>query len=108
MKEVLVSFKHNTYYGRVDAIYIMSLEDWKKILFLQNEGYDIYLGEIAGKHSDVRADVDDFMIISKDEDEIENFKKLFGRTFGSYRPFDSAMELYEEVTYEEEEEDEDY
>jgi hypothetical protein len=104
--EVLVSFKHNTYYGSVNAIYIMDLEDWKKILFLQDEGEEIYLGEVAGKHSEVYADADDFMLISKNEDEVASFRKLFGKTFGSYRPFDNAMELYENLTYEEEDEDE--
>lgn len=105
--EVLVSFKHNTYYGSVNGIYVMPLEDYKKIQFLQKEGYRIYLGEVAGKHSDVYADADQFVLVSKNEDEIETFKKLFGRTFGSYQPFDYAMELYDEETYiEETEEDE--
>jgi hypothetical protein len=105
MKEVLVSFKHNTYYGNVDAIYVMSLEDWKKILFLQSEEVDINLGEVAGKHSEVHADADDFMLITRDSNEIETFKKLFGRTFGSYEPFDYAIELYDIIKYEGEGED---
>jgi hypothetical protein len=103
--EVLVSFKHNTYHANVSAIYIMDVEDWKKIKFLQNEDEEIYLGDVAGKHSEVYADADDFMLITNNEDEINTFRKLFGKTFGSYHPFDSAMEKYENLTYEEDEEE---
>jgi hypothetical protein len=107
MKEVLVSFKHNGY-GKVHGIYIMSLEDWKKIKFLQAEGEEIYLYGHAGKHSEEAVSVEKFMLVSKDEDEVETFRKLFGKTFGSYSPFDIAMELYDNITYNEDEEDEDY
>ena len=106
MKEVLVSFKHETHYGDVHGIYILTVEDWKKIKFLQDNNESIYLGEVAGKHSEVYASANKFMLVSKNEDEVEGFRKLFGRTFGSYQPIDYAIELYEELTYEEEEEDE--
>jgi hypothetical protein len=105
MEEVLVSFKHNTYYGSVNSIYIMDIEDWEKIKFLQENGESIYLGEIAGKHSEVYADVNSFVLVSNKTQEVNSFRKLFGKTFGSYRPFDSAMELYEELNYEEEDEE---
>jgi hypothetical protein len=104
MKEVLVSFKHETHYGDVHGIYILSIEDWKKIKFLQEIDERIYLGEVAGKHSEVYASANKFMLVSKNDDEVESFRKLFGRTFGSYLPIDYAMEVYEELTYEEEDE----
>jgi hypothetical protein len=104
--EVLVNFKHNERYGSVNAIYIMDVEDWKKIKFLQDNDESIYLGDIAGKHSEVYAYADNFMLISNDENEINTFRKLFGKTFGSYRPFDYAMELYENLTYYDEEDEE--
>ena len=108
MSEVLASFKHNTYYGSVHGIYVMSLEDWKKIKFIQGEGVDLYLGEVAGKHSDVESSFDNFVLVSSDAKEIDTFKNLFGKTFGSYIPFDMAMETYDEITYESEEEDVEY
>lgn len=103
--EVLVSFEHDTYYGSVNGIYVMTVEEYEKIKFLQEEGCRICLGEVAGKHSHVYTDADNFILISKNEDEIETFKSLFGRTFGSYSPFDYAMELYEDMTYNEDDEE---
>lgn len=103
MKEVLVSFKEVHHYGSIHAIYIMSLEDWKKIKYLQNEDVSINLGEMAGKHSEVYTSPYNFMLVSKDPEEIETFRSLFGNTFGSYKPFDYAMELYEELNEEEDE-----
>jgi hypothetical protein len=105
MTEVLVSFKYNTYYGNVDSIYIMDIEDWNKIKFLQDNDESIYLGEVAGKHSEVYASADSFVLVSDKTREVNSFRKLFGKTFGSYRPFDYAMELYDELTYEEEDEE---
>lgn len=104
MSEVLVSFKYNGYYGSVHSIYIMSLEDWKKIKFLQGELEEFYLGEVEGKHSEVYASFDNFTLVTNDVIEIKTFRNLFGETFGSYHPFDKAMELYDDITYEEEEE----
>lgn len=106
MKEVLVSFKHETHYGDVHGIYILSVEDFNKIKYLQEINERIYLGEVAGKNSEVYASANKFMLVSNNEEEVEGFRKLFGRTFGSYQPVDYAMELYEEITYEDEEEDE--
>jgi len=105
MKEVLVSFKYTRGYANIQSAYIMSVEDWNKIKFLQQNKQTLNLMEVAGKHSEIEASADCFVLLTKDEDEIETFRKLFGRTFGIYKPFDYAMELYEELTYEEEEED---
>lgn len=100
MSEVLVSFKHETSYGGVHGIYIMSLNDWKKIKHLQEENEELYLGEVAGKHSDVVSSFDNFTLITNDVIEIDTFRTLFGETFGSYAPIDHAMEIYDDVTHE--------
>lgn len=104
MKDVLVSFKYKSHYGSVDAIYIMNVVDYKKIKFLKDADAEIYLGDVFGKHSDVVCSVNNFTLISQKEDEVESFRKLFGNTFGSYTPFDSAMEIFEDYRREEEDE----
>lgn len=105
MREVLVSFKYNGRYGSVNSIYIMDLEDWEKIKYLQYEDEELYLGEVEGKHSEVYSSFDNFTLISSKSADISMFRNLFGETFGKYDPFDKAMELYSEITYEEEEEE---
>lgn len=105
MKEVLVSFKYNGSYGSVHGIYIMDLKDWKKIKHLQYLHEELYLGDVEGKYSDVYTTFDKFTLITDNDGEIQLFRSLFGETFGSYEPIDQAMELYESITYEEEEDE---
>lgn len=105
MSEVLVSFKYNGYHGSVHGAYIMDIEDWEKIKFLQEEDEEIYLGEVEGKYSEVVVSSDLFTLVTDNADEIRVFRGLFGETFGSYKPIDQAIELYESITYEEEEEE---
>lgn len=108
MKEVLVSFKHETDYGSVHGIYVLTKDDWKKIRYLQENNQEISLWGVAGRHSDLISNTNRFTLVSTDENEIQMFKDLFGETFGSYKPIDSALELYDELAYEEVEEDENW
>ena len=107
MKKVLVRFDYNYELnphetGTINSIYIMSKDEWNKIRTLQENDESIFLYDFAGKGTESYAGVDRFMLVSKNQEEIEVFRSLFGETFGTYQPFDSAMELYEE-SYEEEE-----
>lgn len=99
MKEVLVSFKYKAKHGEINGIYVVSVEDWKKIRYLQKNNKKIHLYDVVGKHSELELSTDLFILISKDDNEISTFKNLFGNTFGNYKPLDYALELYEELTY---------
>lgn len=104
-KEYLIAFNYNGYYGSLNGIYVVSKEDYEKIEELQENDESVYFSEIAGKHSEIELSADLFYKVSDKEDEIESFKKMFGSTFGSYKPLDRFLDHYDEIYYDEEDED---
>lgn len=104
-KEYLIAFNYNGHHGSLNGIYVVNKEDYEKIQQLQEDNESVYFHGIEGKHSEVELDADLFYTISDKEDEIESFKKMFGSTFGSYKPLDYFLEKYDELYYEEDEEE---
>lgn len=66
----------------IEGIFIMSDEQLKSIK--EMKGREVYYGEIAGKHSEVRCELNykDVEIVSSDEKEIQFFERLFPNGVG--------------------------
>lgn len=95
-KEYLIAFKWNSHYGSLHGSYIVNASIYKKIKELQEDNVTLWLWDVAGKHSEVELNTNLFYLVSDKENDIESFKKLFGNTFGSYLPLDTALEYYNE------------
>lgn len=61
----------------LEVIEVVNEEDWNLIQRAISEGIELYLGEIAGKHSEVTwtLENEEMTILSEDQDEIELFRK---------------------------------
>jgi len=101
--ELIIAFKYSGGYGSIYGAYVVTLQDYRKIKFLQHRGEWLWFHGSMGKHSEVEVSVDNFYLVTKDVNEIMAFKSMFGNTFGSYEPLDKALEMYDEITYEEQE-----
>lgn len=66
-------------------LFIADEKDWAWIKTWCEKVYnEAHFGEIAGKHSEVRLTfaLKDFQVISEDEDFIDQFEKVVGKSFG--------------------------
>jgi hypothetical protein len=100
--------------SNLEGSFIVDDDEFKWLEAL--DGQEVYLGEVAGKHSEVffTFEVSDLEILSQDEREIEIIRRLLGNSFGfkwkNYlfeslieRMYDSAIEdyVYDKITLEE-------
>ena len=77
----------------LEVVEVVNEEDWNLIQKAIEEGKELYLGEIAGKHSDVTWTLEDeeMTILSEDQAEIDLFMKWIPE--GHVGPFYLAYEV---------------
>lgn len=77
----------------LEIVEIVNEEDWSLIQKAIEEGKELYLGEIAGKHSEViwTLEADEIKVLSEDQDDIESFRRIAKTS--SIGPFELAYEV---------------
>jgi hypothetical protein len=73
--EKIIKWNYNSYYVNLEMIAICTDDDIKQL----TEIGDIYLGEMAGKHSEVCVTVneEDFEILTSNTNDIDMVKRIF-------------------------------
>lgn len=84
----------------LEEVAVVTTEQWEKMK--RYEGKELYFGEIAGKHSEVRGtlEMEEIQVLSRDPEEIF----LFKRWFPELRI--GALNIMQAIEHEEEKEEE--
>ncbi len=98
MKKYLVRFDFGNGDAFLESIEVLSEEEFKLIEDFASSDKEVYLGEIAGKHSEVYGPLDrgDYQILTQDPEIIKPFETLLNGSFGAFDMLESIKEaLYE-------------
>jgi hypothetical protein len=70
----------------LEEICVVDDEEWETIQKAKENGVSIYLGEVAGKHSEVTVTLDDdcLEVLSEDPKDAEVLNRLIGGHAGHY------------------------
>jgi hypothetical protein len=83
-----------------ESLEVLTEEDMTVLKKFVEDGDDIYLGEINGKHSEVSGPIEehDYEIVTTDQEVIENFKKIVhpNSSFGAFHMIGTIYEQLEE------------
>ncbi|QDX94609.1 hypothetical protein EEL30_21425 [Brevibacillus laterosporus] len=97
MKKILVKsdFSYSDYALGLVAYEIITEDQWQVIQKAMKDGLPIYLGEYAGKHSEVRfcLEENDVELVTDDQSKIQFFEEMFDSSFiGNYSLVDKIFE----------------
>ncbi|MGG1440871.1 hypothetical protein ABE354_02200 [Brevibacillus laterosporus] len=100
MKEMLVKSDIDFSYYSLDlvAYEIITEDQWQVIQKAMKDKLSIYLGEMAGKHSEVEFQLEenDVELVTDDQNKIQFFKELFASNFiGNYSLVEKIFEKLE-------------
>lgn len=92
MKEILVKYELDCYYGKIEGIFVTTKEELEA-----SYGETAYFGEVLGKHSEVEdyLSKESFEIVTTDTDAVDAFKCTVGFGFG-YNPLEYITDYSEE------------
>jgi hypothetical protein len=97
MNKVLVKTQiyFSDYAPELFSYEIVTKEEWECLKEAMKNGLNVYIGELAGKHSEVEFSLEngDFEFVTDDENKIRQFEELFGSKFiGNFSLVDKVFE----------------
>lgn len=94
----LVKFDFGLYDAFGESVEIMTEDEFKTMKEFVSDGKEVYLGEIAGKHSEIYGPLEekDYTVLSTDEAEIVVFEKLLGECFGAFCMSEEITQVLEQ------------
>jgi len=98
MNKMLVLFDFDLCYAFGKSYEVLSEEQYRKVVEFSISGEDIYLGEIAGKHSEVYGplETENFKIVSTDQKYVQFFEEVIGQQFGAFDVYGTICDQEEE------------